>query len=53
VRNCIATGPGCFKCRKLTWSGPVGLLFVALVMASDTWIEVMVMFGEGFSHLSN
>jgi hypothetical protein len=35
------------KCRMLIWSGPVELLFVALVMASDTWVVVMVMLVEG------
>jgi hypothetical protein len=43
----MVTGPRCFKCRMLLWSGPVKLLFVALGMASDPWIVAMVMFVEG------
>jgi hypothetical protein len=36
----------------LIWSGPMELLFVTLVMASDTWVVVMFIEGSLLVYLS-
>ena len=36
VRNCMASGPRCFKCLMFMLSGPVELLFEALDIANET-----------------
>ena len=41
VRNWMARGPRCFRCRMLILSWPVELLFEDFDIAFLTWIEVI------------
>lgn len=43
VRYSRAIGPRCFRWRMLVLSGPVELLFCECLIASDIWVELMLM----------